>query len=140
MAYAFEILEVVKAAVAGAEFWTITIKETDVSAGDEWELPRERMPPTPCVVTLYEAEITDAGGSGATTLQAELGFGKAFPTSGLGFIAVADAAEATHRIQTERKIPAVNRNQPGNRIRGRSQPDLPNVPVVTTRVTFRLGD
>lgn len=140
MAYEFEILDVVRASVDGKEFWTYRIRETDVDiAGSEWEIPGNRMPPTPCVLSLYEAEITDAGASGATTLQPAVGIGAAFPTSGLRHIASTAAAAATIRTETNKKIPGLART-PGNRFRGRSTPDADGVPVITSRITFRLGD
>lgn len=138
MAYEFEITDVVKRDVQGKAFWTYTIRETDVSAVDEFELPVELK--TPAVLTLYEAEITDAGGSGATTLQPEVGIGSGFPTSGIRHIATTAAAAATIRTQnTKPLIPALKRT-PGQRVRGRSMPDADNVDVITSRLTFRLGD
>lgn len=140
MAYEFEILDVVRASAGGFDFWTYTIRETDVdTAGSEWEIPGNRMPPTPCVLTLYEAEITDAGASGATTLQPAVGIGAGFPTSGLRHIASTAVAAATIRTETDKKIPALART-PSNLFRGRSTPDADDVPEITSRVTFRLGD
>lgn len=139
MAYEFEITEVVKAAVNGSEFWTYTIREADVDAADEWEIPANRMPPTPCVLTLYEAEITTQAPSSATTLQPTVGIGAAFPAAGLRHIGSTSAAAATIRTETEKKIPALAR-RPGNLIRGRSVPDDDGVGVITSRITFRLGD
>lgn len=139
MAYAFNILDVIKASVNGSEFWTYVIQELDVDDVDEWEIPEGQQPPTPCVLTLYEAEIKTAAPSSAATLQPEVGLGAAFPTSGLRSIGVTETAAATIRNQTEVKLPALPRT-PGNRIRGRSMPDDNGVGEITTRVTFRLGD
>ncbi len=130
MAYAFTVSAPALEYRNERRYATFTVIETDVSAGDEWQIDI----PSASVVSLYEADITDAGGSGALTLDPDLGVAAGFTAGAIDSLP-GNAVAAAHIF-----------NQDDIRIRagvptlyGHSNPDAPNVNEITTKVTLRWG-
>lgn len=125
MAYAFAVTTEIRH-VDGVKFVTHTIVESDVDSGDEFNVPI----PTPCTLWLYEAAITDAGGTGATTLDPEVGT----VTAGTDVWVNATAAGPI-REQPDKRIRVID----DGHLFGRSKANQAAVPEITTHITFKQG-
>jgi len=125
MAYAFAVTTVIRH-VDGVKFVTHTIVESDVDSSDEFTVDI----PTPCTVWLYEAAITDAGASGATTLDPELGTAMAGTD-----VWVNSTAAGPVREQPDKRVRAMD----AGALFGRSKPNQNAVPEITTRITLKHG-
>ena len=127
MAYAFNVSDPVIEVHNGRRHVAYVVTESDVAVDSEYELDVPKF----WTMTLFEAELTDAGA--ATEIDPELGLDDGFTLGTLDQVVTNETAGTHVRSETDVRV-----TSPLERLVGRSKPDATATEIVT-RLSFVAG-